>query len=111
MDYKNEIENFAEEIKHFLIYFDVTFLSDDKSEEMLQDALKGLKAKVNYNESVLPVILAVGGNYDSTIDRIKIKETQALIDLLKARRELQTAKKEELEKAENQKAILSIFGL
>lgn len=88
------------------------FLYEDEAEELLAEVKTSLKEKVSYNESVLPVIMAMGGSYDSDVDRAKIEEIEALQNLLKARKKLQKAT-EDANKRRNTNAELlaSMLGL
>lgn len=111
MDYEEKVKLFADNLKDFFMYFDTVFCAFEDSEQMLDDTLKSLKNKVNQNETALPLIIALGSSYDSTIDKLKIKEIEALIQLRKTRLELGAAVKEENRQKEANKEILSFFGL
>ena len=89
MSKAEEIKDFSEAIISFFTVFDGLFLYNDKAEELLEEVKSSLEEKVLRNESCLPVIIAMGGNYDSNVDRAKIKEIEALQQLLKARKSLQ----------------------
>ena len=77
--------------------------------ELLEETRGSLRDKINYGNSALVVIMALGGNYDDTEDQMKIKTLDCLIDLINARKEY----KEKLLKKQNQQAnnqeIINIF--
>ena len=109
----NEIEakEFAQSISNFFLVFDSLFLYDENAEEYLKEVKSSLKEKVSWNESDLAVIFAMGGNYDSGIDNAKIKEVEALLDLIKARKGVQKATEEEKRKSSNNREMLTaMFG-
>ena len=105
-----EIKDFAKSITDFFLVFDGLFLFNEKAEELLEKTKTSLKEKVLHNESCLPVIMAMGGNYDSDIDHAKIKEIESLQQLLKARKNLQKATEREQTKKVNNAEILALFG-
>lgn len=106
------IQEFAELLQTFFIVFDGYFLHDPEAEELLTRAKESLKEKIQRNESALPVIMALGGRYDSEIDRAKVKELEALLSLLGARKELQTATLKESRRDRDAEASLqALFGI
>lgn len=111
MSRAEEIKVFSEAIMSFFTVFDGLFLYNDKAEELLQETKSSLEEKVLRNESCLPVIIAMGGSYDSNVDRAKIKEIEALQQLLKARKSLQA--ESELQRIHNSRKndFLRAFGL
>ena len=111
MNKQEEIKDFAESITNFFLVFDGLFLMNENAEELLQETKSSLEEKVLHNESCLPVIIAMGGNYDSDIDRAKIKEIEALQGLLKARKNLQKVTQKEQTKKVNNADILALFDL
>lgn len=111
MNKQEEIKDFTESITNFFLVFDGLFLMNENAEEFLQETKSSLEEKVLHNESCLPIIIAMGGNYDSDIDRAKIKEVEALQSLLKARKNLLKATEKEKTKKVNNADILALFGL
>ena len=112
MNEQEEIKEFAEKIASFFLVFDGLFLFEENAEKHLRELEASLKEKVLHNESCLPVILAMGGDYDSGIDRAKIESAQALLNLLKARKKLQKATEEQANKKSAKKDILAeLFGI
>lgn len=111
MNRQEEIKDFAESITNFFLVFDDLFLMNENAEELLQETKSSLEEKVLHNETLLPVIISMGGNYDSDIDCAKIEEIEALQGLLKARKNLQKATEKEKTKKVNNANILALFGL
>ena len=105
-----EIKETGEELASFFLVFDATFLLDEKTEKLLNDTKKALEKKIAHNEACLPVILAMGGNYDSGVDRAKVEEINALFELIKARKNLQKATEKEFTK-KTEAQVRAIFGL
>ena len=105
-----EIKETGETLASFFLVFDATFLFDEKTEELLNNTKKALEKKILHNESCLPVILAMGGNYDSGVDRAKVEEINALLELIKARKKLQRATEKEFIKKTSAQ-VNEIFGL
>lgn len=106
-----KIEEFAGSLTSFFALFDGLFLYDENIEKMLEETKKSLEEKILHNESLLPVIMAMGGNYDSDIDRAKVKEIEALQQLLKARKNLQKATEKEKTKKRDCANLMALFGL
>ena len=111
MDRQEEIKDFAASITNFFLVFDGLFLMNENAEELLQETKSSLEEKVLHNESCLPVIIAMGGSYDSDIDRAKIEEIEALQGLLEARKNLQKAIEKDKTNKVNNANILALFGL
>lgn len=109
--YLEEVNDFAEDLKSFFIVFDGLFLSNAKAEDLLDETKKSLKQKINHAESLLPVIIATGANYDSGIDRAKVEQITALEGLIKARRNLQKEIEKEQQKKDRIVDVLKMFGL
>lgn len=107
-----EIQEFAEQLQTFFLLFDGYFLHDPEAEELLLQTKESLEEKINRNESALVVIMALGGQYDSGIDRAKVKEVAALLELIKARKELQAATiRENRRDRDAEASLLALFGI
>lgn len=107
-----EINELAAKLKTFLELFDAYFLDDEHAEELFLKTKTSLNEKISHNEAALPVIYAMGGRYNSEIDRAKVKEIDALIRLLQARKEVRKATIEEADKEnENKELLKTLFGL
>lgn len=112
MERTKQINEFAEILKEFFIVFDGYFLHEENAEELLCEARESLKEKVLHNESALPVIIALGGNYDSGIDSAKVEEITALLGLIKARKHLRDVMiQSNARKDRNTELLAQIFGI
>ena len=109
--YAERVKNFAESLQNFFLVFDGLFLYEEDAEQLLNDVKKSLEEKILHNESALPIITACGGDYDSEIDRAKVEEITALLNLLKARNNLRKATEKKAKKKNNNAEILALFGL
>lgn len=100
-DLKEKVQILADRLQSLLPLVDI-FVNNisDEDFELLETAKDGLKDKINYGNSASVLIMALGGNYDDTEDRMKVKTLDCLIELIKTRKEY---REELLEKQEKQK--------
>ena len=82
---------------------------NDEDYELIKETRNCLQDKINYGNSASVVIMALGGNYDDTEDRMKIKTLDCLIDLLKSRREYKETLLEQQEEQKNRQEAIDIF--
>lgn len=107
-----DIQEFATRLETFFLLFDTYFLQDAYAEDLLTQTQKSLEEKIITNESALTVILALGGRYDSDVDRAKAEETAALLGLLRARKKLRSAVERENRRDKDAEAsLLALFGI
>lgn len=112
MTKNQKIEELAESLTSFFIVFDGFFLYEEDNEKLLSAAAESLEKKVLHNESALPVIMALGGNYDSGLDRAKIEELKALKALIRARKRVREETIKAGRKTETNKGTLqALFDL
>jgi len=107
----NSIEELAENLKGFFGLFDIYFLHNPEGEDLLKQAKASLEEKVSRNESLMAVLTAIGENYDSAIDQAKIKELDALLQLLAARREIMRATMAAKDRDKNRIYLRQVFGI
>ena len=81
----------------------------DEDYELLKETKDCLQDKINYGNSASVVIMALGGNYDDTEDRMKIKTVDCLIDLLKSRKEYKKALVKQQEEQKNRQEVIDVF--
>ena len=81
----------------------------DEDYELLKETKDCLQDKINYGNSASVVIMALGGNYDDTEDRMKIKTLDCLIDLLKSRKEYKKALVKQQEEQKNRQEAIDVF--
>ena len=82
---------------------------NDEDYELIKEARNCLQDKINYGNSASVVIMALGGNYDDTEDRMKIRTLDCLIDLLKSRKEYKKALVKQQEKQKNRQEAINVF--
>ena len=81
----------------------------DEDYELLKETKDCLQDKINYGNSASVVIMALGGNYDDTEDRMKIKTLDCLIDLLNRRKEYKEALLKQQEEQKNRQEAINVF--
>ena len=82
---------------------------NDEDYELIKETRNCLQDKINYGNSASVVIMALGGNYDDTEDRMKIKTLDCLIDLLKSRKEYKEALIKQQEEQKNRQEAINVF--
>lgn len=81
----------------------------DEDYELLKETKDCLQDKINYGNSASVVIMALGGNYNDTEDRMKIKTLDCLIDLLNSRKEYKEALLKQQEEQKNRQEAINVF--
>lgn len=81
----------------------------DEDYELLKETRDCLQDKINYGNSASVVIMSLGGNYNDTEDRMKIKTLDCLIDLLNSRKEYKEALLNQQEEQKNRQEAINIF--
>ena len=109
-DKKAKIQILADKLMSLLPLVD-SFMGSltDEDYELLKETRACLQDKINYGNSASVVIMALGGNYDDTEDRIKIKTLDCLIDLLKSRKEYKKALVKQQEEQKNRQEAIDVF--
>ena len=79
--------------------------------EILEESRETLEEKISYNQSAMALILALGGNYDSAEDEMKIETLNCLIKLIKARNKYKEETLEKQKQIVKRQEILRMFGL
>lgn len=82
---------------------------NDEDYELIKETRNCLQDKINCGNSASVVIMALGGNYDDTEDRMKIKTLDCLIDLLKIRKEYKKALVKQQEEQKNRQEVIDVF--
>ena len=82
---------------------------NDEDYELIKETRNCLQDKINYGNSASVLIMALGGNYDDTEDRMKIKTLDCLIDLLKSRKEYKKALVKQQEEQKNRQEAIDVF--
>ena len=107
----NRAEELANKIKILFAYLDNLFIEEDHCEEFLALTKKRLEERISINESALAVIIAMGGDYDSSVDRAKVREITALTDLINARKSLKKVSEEEDKRKKHKSEELKRLGI
>lgn len=107
----NCAEELANKIKILFAYLDNLFIEEDHCEEFLLLTKKRLEDKIVHSETILPVLFAMGCDYDSTINRAKVNELTALLDLIKARKNLRATVENERKRKVDKTDMLRQLGL
>lgn len=109
---KEKAQILADKLNNILPLIDGFMESlNDEDFELLEESKQALKERININTSAMPLIMACGGNYDDTEDRMKIKTLDCLIDLIKARKEFREEKIKAQNKQQNMQEVLNLFGI
>ena len=82
---------------------------NDEDYELIKETRNCLQDKINYGNSASVLIMALGGNYDDTEDRMKVKTLDCLIELIKTRKEYREELLEKQEKQKNKQEAIDMF--
>ena len=83
---KQKVQTIADVITNLLQQVDIfTQVLTTEDFEILEEAERSLEEKINYKQSAMPLLLAMGAEADTTEDEMKLKTLNLLIDLIKAR--------------------------
>lgn len=82
---------------------------NDEDYELIKETKDCLQDKINYGNSASVVIMALGGKYNDTEDRMKIKTLDCLINLLKSRKEYKKALVKQQEEQKNRQEAIDVF--
>ena len=109
-DKKIKIQILADRLTPLLKLVDgfMESLNDDDY-ELLNETRDCLQDKINYGNSASVLIMALGGNYNDTEDRMKVKTLDCLIDLLKSRKEYKEALLKQQEEQKNRQEAINVF--
>ena len=113
---KEEIEKrvklIADTIKHLMNQIDL-FVNQMTYEdiEILIESKEALKEKISRNESAMALIFALGGDYDSSEDEMKIETLDCLIKIIRARNKYKNKVLEKQEEMKKRQETLRMLGL
>ena len=109
-DLKEKVQILADRLQSLLPLVDI-FVNNisDEDFELLETAKDGLQDKINYGNSASVLIMALGGNYDDTEDRMKVKTLDCLIELIKTRKEYREELLEKQEEQKNKQEAIDMF--
>ena len=109
-DKKIKIQILADRLTSLLQLVDGFMESlNDEDYELIKEARNCLQDKINYGNSASVLIMALGGNYDDTEDRMKVKTLDCLIELIKTRKEYREELLEKQEEQKNRQEAIDVF--
>ena len=79
--------------------------------EILIESKDALKEKISRNESAMALIFALGGNYDSSEDEMKIETLDCLIKIIKLKNKYKEKVIEQKEQLKKRQETLRMLGL
>lgn len=107
---KEKVQILADKLQSLLPLVDIFMNSiSDEDFELLKTAREGLEDKIISGNSASVVIMALGGNYNDTEDRMKVKTLDCLIELIKTRKEYREALLKKQEKQRNRQEAINMF--
>lgn len=111
-DKEKRIKLIAETIEYLMKQIDL-FVNQMTYEdiEILIESKEALKEKISRNESAMALIFALGGDYDSSEDEMKIETLDCLIKIIRARNKYKNKVLEKQEKMKKRQETLRILGL
>lgn len=109
---EKRVKLIAETIEYLMSQIDL-FVNQMTYEdiEILVESKESLKEKISRNESAMALIFALGGNYDSSEDEMKMETLDCLIKIIKARNKYKNKMLEEKEKIKKRQEALKMLGL
>ena len=109
---EKRIKLIAETIEYLMKQIDL-FVNQMTYEdiEILIESKEALKEKISRNESAMALIFALGGDYDSSEDEMKIETLDCLIKIIRARNKYKNKVLEKQEKMKKRQETLRILGL
>ena len=109
-DKKIKIQILADRLTSLLQLVDGFMESlNDEDYELIKETRNCLQDKINYGNSASVLIMALGGNYDDTEDRMKVKTLDCLIELIKTRKEYREELLEKQEEQKNRQEAIDVF--
>lgn len=109
---EKRIKLIAETIEYLMKQIDL-FVNQMTYEdiEILIESKEALKEKISRNESAMALIFALGGDYDSSEDEMKIETLDCLIKIIRARNKYKNKVLEKQEEIKKRQETLRILGL
>lgn len=103
------IEDVAERVRIILSFAGTI---DEEGLQLLEKALEKTSSRISHNEAALPVIMALGGQYDGDEDELKSEEMRLIIELVKVRHKYRDHVIEKASgKSRNANLLNQLFGL
>lgn len=109
---KEKIQLIADTLGMLLQQIDTFTMNFTKEDlDIMEESKEALESKILHNMSALPLIIALGGDYDETEDKMKIATLDELISIIKARNEYKEKAIQTKKNNNRKKEILRIMGL
>lgn len=109
---ENDILELSEQLRAFFLVVDGFLIENETAEEALEQLRDSLEEGIRRKEGAMVVITALGGRYNGAIDRAKLKEVEALLALIRARKELRVETLRDIKLSEDANASLrALFGI
>ena len=111
-DKKERAELIADTIQMLLQQVDMfTAMMTAEDIKILEESRQELERKINHNQSAMALIVALGGDYDSSEDEMKIETLNCLIGLIKTRNKYKEEALEKQKQLIKRKEALKMMGL
>lgn len=109
---EKRVKLIADTIEHLMNQIDL-FVNQMTYEdiEILIESKEALKEKISRNESAMALIFALGGDYDSSEDEMKIETLDCLIKIIRARNKYKNKALEKQEEMKKRQETLRMLGL
>lgn len=109
---EERVKLIADTIEHLMNQIDL-FVNQMTYEdiEILIESKESLEEKISRNESAMALIFALGGNYDSSEDEMKIETLNCLIKIIKARNKYRDKVLKQREEIKKRQETLRMLGL
>ena len=107
---KKKVQAIADIIQSVLQQVDIfTQVLTKEDFEILEEARSELENKINYKQSAMPLLFAIGADPDTTEDEMKLKTINLLIELIKARIEYKEEMLKLQEKNQKNQEAMNLF--
>lgn len=109
---KERVKLIADTIEMLLQQVDMfTNMMTAEDIEILEESRSTLEKKIAHNQSAMALILALGGDYDSAEDEMKVETLNCLIGLIKARNKYKEEALEKQKQLIQRREALRMMGL
>ena len=109
---ESKITEMGIKLTNLMQMIDMFAMDVERDIDLLEETKTHIADKISHNESAMVIITALGGTYDSTEDKCKLKTMDLLIELIKTRIELKQEKiKQSQRKTNNQNILKQLFGI
>lgn len=108
----DKINELAERLKELLMPIDLfIYIITEEDAELIDECIASLQYKISHHESALPVIMALGGSYDSTEDIMKLETMRTLKKLINIRMKYHREAESKVEMRAKNIQLLKTMGI